>query len=100
MSWRLRLDWLRLWLYLSSVGGDRPLNVVDEVGAEALQSFSVIPPHDGRAEREPEDQAGCRSDDSSGQTGVAGTVEVENRAGAREDLAQRLDLANELEGAG
>ena len=72
---------------LSSVGGDRPLNVVDEVGGEPLQSFSVIPPHDGRAEREPEDQSGCGRDDSSGQAGVAGTIEVEDRAGAGKDLA-------------
>jgi hypothetical protein len=85
-----------LWLCFGAVGADGLLCIGKEVGPEPVKPFAVIPPDDGGAERDPQDQSRGGGDESSGEPGVAAGVEVEDGARAGQDLAERLDLADEL----
>jgi len=59
----------------------------------------AVRPYDGDADDKPDDEPDGGGDEASCEAGGAGGVEVEDGAGAIEDLAERLDLADELERA-
>jgi len=74
--------------------------VCEEVGLDPVKALAVVPPDDRRAQDDPDEQPCGGRDEPAGETGVARGVEVEDGPRAGEDLAQRLDFADEPERAG
>jgi hypothetical protein len=76
------------------------MHVGEQVGVQAVVAAPVVAAHEERAEADPEDEADRGGDRPLGEARVGARFEIEDRAHAAEDLAQRIDVADRREEVG
>jgi hypothetical protein len=84
----------------SHVGGGGTIDVVEELRLHSIHALAVVPSGHRYAQDQPKNEADAGKEEASGEAGRAGGIEVEDGAGAVEDLAERLEVGRELQDAG